>query len=291
MPYIILAIALVACAFVALILFMFQASAAKKRNRTLANSEAESGFPAFQESSNGANPLQENSRQTSGGLNYPNYGGNRPGHTGENIAYEKPGSGSLSVPGRSGSGSLSSQGYTRRNSESLAPLRPETDRYGHSDGELIRGYDRGMRTGFDDNLGAILFVTTDVVMTTPQEVTLAFQVCTRQIQKVLRAKHLERAALLTDIAGLVIGRDATASWGQALKACLDQICIKVDQDIYLVAHFNSKASRPGHEELQEKIRRIQFMTSASLNSFQSNIFDTREEGVAFLKRMREFYQV
>ncbi len=33
------------------------------------------------------------------------------------------------------------------------------------------------------------------------------------------------------------------------------------------------------------------MTSAALNNFQSNIFDTREEAVAFLQRMREVYRV
>jgi hypothetical protein len=157
--------------------------------------------------------------------------------------------------------------------------------------ELIQEYERGMQTDFDDQLGAILFVTKHVVMMTPQEVTLAFQVCTNQIYGVLRPRRLRRAALLTDIAGLVIGRDVTSVWGQTLKNCFDDICIKVDQDTYLVAHYNSKMSRPSQEQLQEKIRRIQIMTAAAINNFQSNIFDTREEAVAFLLRMKEYYKI
>jgi hypothetical protein len=72
-----------------------------------------------------------------------------------------------------------------------------------------------------------------------------------------------------------------------VKASWDKVCVKVENELYLAAHYNSQASPPGKEQLQEKIRRIQFMTSAVLNDFQSNIFDTREEAVAFLQRLRE----
>jgi hypothetical protein len=98
---------------------------------------------------------------------------------------------------------------------------------------------------------------------------------------------LERAPLLIDIAGLTIGGDATTAWGQSVKASWDKVCVKVENELYLAAHYNSQASPPGKEQLQEKIRRIQFMTAAVLNDFQSNIFDTREEAVAFLQRLRE----
>jgi hypothetical protein len=69
------------------------------------------------------------------------------------------------------------------------------------------------------------------------------------------------------------------------------MCIKVGKDTYLLAHYNSRADRPDQDQLQEKIRRIQFMTAAAINNFQSNIFDTREEAAAFLQRMREVYLV
>ena len=148
-----------------------------------------------------------------------------------------------------------------------------------------------MFTTYDETVGAINFIGMHVIMNTPAEVELAFHVCKRQIRAVLRSRGLERAPTLTDIGGLVIGRDATAAWGQALKQYLEEMCIKVGQDTYLLAHYNSQADRPDKDLLQEKVRRIQFMTSAAINHFQSNIFDTREEAVAFLQRMREIYRV
>ena len=157
----------------------------------------------------------------------------------------------------------------------LAPYNPE----------LV--YERGMQVAYDPYLDATILILTNVVMNTPAEVDLAFRVCTRKIQTVLRSRGKERAALLVDIAGLVIGGEATQVWGQTLKACWDQICSVAGRDQYLAAHYNSKASPPSQEQLREKIRRIQIMTSAVLNDFQSNIFDTREEAVAFLQRMRE----
>jgi hypothetical protein len=153
--------------------------------------------------------------------------------------------------------------------------------------DLEREYERGMQASYDDYIGAVHLLITHVVMKTPAEVELAFQVCTRKIQTALQQKGLERAPLLIDIAGLTIGGDATTAWGQSVKASWDKVCVKVENELYLAAHYNSQASPPGKEQLQEKIRRIQFMTSAVLNDFQSNIFDTREEAIAFLQRLRE----
>ncbi|GHO92517.1 hypothetical protein KSF_025650 [Reticulibacter mediterranei] len=153
--------------------------------------------------------------------------------------------------------------------------------------DLEREYERGMQANYDDYIGAVHLLLTHVVMKTPAEVELAFQICTRKIQAALQQKGLERAPLLVDIAGLTIGGDATTVWGQSLKACWDKVCVKGENELYLAAHYNSHASPSGKEQLQEKIRRIQLMTSAVLNDFQSNIFDTREEAVAFLQRLRE----
>jgi hypothetical protein len=157
--------------------------------------------------------------------------------------------------------------------------------------ELEKEYERGMQATYDEHLEMTHLVITNVVMKTPAEVALGFQVCTRKIQAVLWPRGMERAPLLVDIAGLVIGGDATTAWGQSLKTCWDRICAVVGKDRYLAAHYNSRASQPDKEQLQEKIRRIQFMTSAVLNDFQSNIFDTREEAIAFLQRMRELNRV
>jgi hypothetical protein len=173
----------------------------------------------------------------------------------------------------------------------LASLTPPRLAHAQSRHELELEYERGMRTIYDEKVGAINFIGMHVVMDTPAEVEIAFHVCKRQIRTVLRSRGLERAPTLSDIGGIVIGRDATAAWGQAFKNYLEEMCIKVGKDTYLLAHYNSQADRPDRNQLQEKIRRIQFTTCAALNNFQSNIFDTREEAVAFLQRMREVYRV
>ncbi len=191
---------------------------------------------------------------------------------------------------------LDSAGYARPLQDptalsSFSPPASSRPVHGRTRYELEQEYEQGMRTVYDEQVGAVNFIGMHVVMNTPAEVELAFHVCKRQIRRVLQSKGLERAPTLTDIGGIVIGRDATAAWGQALKEYLEEMCIKVDKDIYLLAHYNSQAARPGQDELQEKIRRIQFMTSAAINHFQSNIFDTREEAVAFLLRMKQIYRV
>lgn len=168
----------------------------------------------------------------------------------------------------------------------LPPLIHAQSRY-----ELEQEYERGMHTRYDQTLGAIHFTGMQVVMNTPAEVELAFHVCKRQIRTALCLQGLERAPTLTDIHGIVIGREATAAWGLALKEYLEEMCIKVDNDTYLLAHYNSQAPRPGQDQLQETIRRIQFMTSAAIYHFQSNIFDTREGAMVFLQRMRAVYRV
>jgi hypothetical protein len=206
---------------------------------------------------------------------------------------------SFTRPTRDPASNRSSSGiarYSRFRMEpvSLSPSTPsglQKPAHGQSRYELEMEYESGMRTVYDEEVGAVNFIGINIVMDTPAEVELAFYVCKRQIRGVLRSKGLDRAPTLTDIGGIVIGGDATSAWGQAFKGYLEEMCIKVGKDTYLVAHYNSHAHRPDLNELQEKIRSIQFMTSAALNNFQSNIFDTREEAVAFLLRMREIYHV
>lgn len=173
----------------------------------------------------------------------------------------------------------------------LSSLTPPKSIHGQSRYELEREYEHGMRTIYDEKVGAINFIGLHVVMNTPAEVELAFYVCKRQIRRVLQSRRLQRAPTLTDICGIVIGRDATAAWGREFKTYLEEMCIKVGEDTYFVAHYNSQAGRPNPDHLQKKLMRIQMMTSAAINHFQSNIFDTREEAVAFLQRMREIYRI
>jgi len=199
--------------------------------------------------------------------------------------------GNTSTPGYPGNATYSRPQQELKPSPLLSPSAPTRPAHAQGRYELEQEYERGMRTVYDEKVGAVNFITTHVVMNTPAEVELAFFVCKRQIRTVLRAKGLERAPTLTDIGGLLIGREATTAWGLALKNYLEEMCIKAGKDVYLLAHYNSQVDRPDQDQLQEKIRLIQFMTSAAINNFQSNIFDTREEAVAFLLRMREVYRV
>lgn len=148
-------------------------------------------------------------------------------------------------------------------------------------------YERGMQVSYDENIDALAIIFTDVVMNTPADVSLAFDVVMEKMRSVMSLRGQEHCAWHADIAGLVIGGDATNVWGQTLKKCLDALCIKVQGGYYLAAHYNSRGARPSEEQIREKVKRIQFMTSAAINGFQSNIFDTREEAIAYLMRMRE----
>jgi hypothetical protein len=148
-------------------------------------------------------------------------------------------------------------------------------------------YERGVHISYDEDTDALSLIFTDVVMNTPSDVSLAFDVVMDRMRSVMSMRGQERCAWYADIAGLVIGGDATGVWGQTLKRCLDTLCIKVQGGDYLATHYNSRASQPSEEQIREKVKRIQFMTSAAMNGFQSNIFDTREEAIAYLMRMRE----
>lgn len=272
-------------------LLILQRSAARKKKTSLPTLPGETGATrsVIQQAESRRVHYQDSQKEP---ISHTLNGHNGHSHYGEQgVNQNKTRSGGLFTYNQTQNHLKSTPSNPQSLSGSLPPSLSDNRHTNSSLNELLREYDRGMRTSFDDSLGAIIFVTTNVVMMNPQEVTLAFQACTHQIEAVLRTKGIRRAALLTDIGGLMIGRDAVAHWGQSLKNCLEQICIKVNTDTYLVAHYNSKTSRPNNEQLQDKIRRIQFMTSASLNSFQSNIFDTREEAVAFLQRMRETYNV
>ncbi len=74
-------------------------------------------------------------------------------------------------------------------------------------------YKRGIQVTYDDELDIIIVVLNNVVMQTPADVTLMFQVLYNKVHPLLQARKKERGMFLTDICGLIIGKEAIAFWG------------------------------------------------------------------------------
>src|SRR5581483_5482658 len=284
------AVLLVFVISISLVLFFVRKSSTTSRSDPLPSMLPDDMSAPFQSQLNtpapypplSSNPNRPISPQSTYDPNYSSFSDKGTNPTTRSTSYDGP----FSTPNYAQSYPTTSA-YTHPHYEFAQPAPAKSPQKNLSLYELELQYERGMHATYDAYLDATHLIITNVVMKTSTEVDLAFRVCTRKIQAVLRSRGKERAALLVDIAGLVIGGEATTVWGQNLKVCWDKICSVTGKDQYLAAHYNSKASQPSREQLQEKIRRIQIMTSAVLNDFQSNIFDTREEAVAFLQRMRE----
>ncbi len=148
-------------------------------------------------------------------------------------------------------------------------------------------YQNGIQVGYDAEIEAVSIFFRACPMETSPQVTLAFQILYNKVSRTLGMRGQARGALIVDVAGLVIGKNVTPIWGQALKTFLQATCIEVNKGQYLIARYNSKTRSQTREEISETLKRIQIMTSAVLNDFQSNIFTSREEAAAFLLRMRE----
>jgi hypothetical protein len=128
----------------------------------------------------------------------------------------------------------------------------------------------------------------DCPLQTPDQVTAAFEVLRAKMGALLARIGRSRAALLVNIASLQIGTDVTQVWGRTLKEFLEAHCLQYSPDHYVVARYNSQ---PGGEPLspealQAAVVRIQIMTEAAMEGFQSNILSSREEAIAVIQRLR-----
>ncbi len=154
---------------------------------------------------------------------------------------------------------------------------------------LAREYWQRIRVAHDPTVDAITIAFDHCRLHTADEITVAFGVLAEQTRRMLAALGRPRSALLVDIGGLDIGGDVTPLWGRSLKEYLTRACIATGPDRYLVARYNSSAAAGplSPEALQAVVTRVQIMTEAAMEGFQSNIFGSREEAVAVLARMRE----
>jgi len=154
---------------------------------------------------------------------------------------------------------------------------------------LAREYWQRVRVGHDAAADAITISFDHCRLHTADEITVAFGVLSEQVRRLLAALGRSRSALLVDIAGLDIGGEVTPLWGRSLKEFLNRACIATSPERYLIARYNSSAAAGplSPEALQAVVTRVQIMTEAAMEGFQSNIFGSREEAVAVLARMRE----
>lgn len=169
------------------------------------------------------------------------------------------------------------------------PARGERGDANDAFAALVREYWQRIRVSHDAASDAITIAFDHCRLHTADEITVAFRVLSEQVRRLLAAQGRSRSALLVDIAGLDIGGDVTPLWGRALKEFLERACIATGPERYLIARYNSSAAAGplSPEALQAVVTRVQIMTEAAIEGFQSNILGSREEAVAVLARIRE----
>jgi len=152
----------------------------------------------------------------------------------------------------------------------------------------VEHYEQCIHVLYEPRIDGISLVFTNAVITNATEVDNVFTVCERKFKEVMRSRGWERVGWIADLGGYnLVGTEATTLVGEALKLFLDKFGLKTKGGLYLIAHYSSKAAPPDQETLNEKLKRIQFITAGVINEFQGNVFDTREEAIAFYLRLKQ----
>lgn len=152
----------------------------------------------------------------------------------------------------------------------------------------VEHYEQCIHVFYEPRIDGISLVFKNTVITNAIEVDNVFTVCERKFKEVMRARGWERVGWIADLGEYnLVGTEATALVGESLKLFLDKFGLKTKGGLYLIAHYSSKAAPPDQETLNEKLKRIQFITAGVINKFQGNVFDTREEAIAFYLRLRQ----
>ena len=176
---------------------------------------------------------------------------------------------------------LSSSPYNSR----YADEKPQIITSGN---RTVEHYEQCIHVSYEPRIDGISLVFTNTVITNAAEVDNVFTVCERKFKEIMRARGWERVGWIADLGGYtLVGTEATTLVGETLKLFLDKFGLKTKGDLYLIAHYSSKAAPPDQETLNEKLKRIQFITAGVINKFQGNVFDTREEAIAFYLRLRQ----
>ncbi len=182
-----------------------------------------------------------------------------------------------------------------KNSRPGLSSSPHNLRYGDEKPKIItpvnrsvEHYEQCIHVFYEPSIEGISLVFTNTVITNAIEVDNVFTVCERKFKEIMRARGWERVGWIADLGGYnLVGAEATALVGEALKLFLDKFGLKTKKGFYLIAHYSSNAAPPDQETLNEKLKRIQFITAGVINEFQGNVFDTREEAIAFYLRLRQ----
>lgn len=146
-------------------------------------------------------------------------------------------------------------------------------------------YDDGIRLALDPQLDVVDLIFAACPLSSEPELVLAFSMLNERFEALLRPAGRDRAALLVDVAGLEIRAEITEAWVQALRQFLLARCAQAGAGQFLLARYNSRI-RSGQDR-RLTLQRIQTATvTAALNS-QTQIFGSREEAAALIRRLRE----
>ena len=157
-----------------------------------------------------------------------------------------------------------------------------------SGGRSVEHYKQCIHVSYEPRIDGISLVFTNTVITNALEVNNVFTVCELKFKELMRARGWERVGWIADLGGYnLVGMEATTLVGETLKLFLDRFGLKTKGGFYLIAHYTSKSAPPDRETLNEKLKRIQFITAGVINEFQGNVFDTQEEAIAFYLRLRQ----
>lgn len=152
-------------------------------------------------------------------------------------------------------------------------------------GPWARAFNEGIALRYDTEADIVELRLRACVIRTPAHVEAAYRVAFIRLREFLNTLGRERVALVVDIAGLEVGADVTQPWGKAVRALLDSVCAQYAPGKFLIARYNSRAS--GGDDRLETVTRIQIITAAVAEGFQSNIVGSREEAFAMVKGLRE----
>lgn len=150
-------------------------------------------------------------------------------------------------------------------------------------------YNDGIRVAFDPHLDAVDLVFAACRLRSKADVLLAFYMLSERLDALLRPTGRDRVALVVDVAGLEISAEVTEAWISALRQFLLTRCATAGAGRLLLARYNSRV--PSSADHTAVLQRIQTATVTTALSSQTQVFGSRDEAVALIRRLRELASV
>lgn len=150
-----------------------------------------------------------------------------------------------------------------------------------------REYEQGIQVSYDAELDIISIIFTRCRPRTATEVALAIQILYEQTSRIIKERGQYRYGFIVDIAGLFIGESVQQAWQHTFKAFFNKLSKEVDTGIHQLCVYNSSEPTKSQEAIKKRSAEIRLMTPPTLYETQNSIFDTREEAIACLNRLKE----